>query len=164
MDRTCSACALASTGSPVDSAGSRTWKGWTRSTFKVTGTTVSTPRPSLVAVLFASSLLTMTAGRLLLASAPRTGPDRSRRCHPGASGRDAICQRDIPGSGLAGAAPFTPSLLLVIAQLDRPQQSHGFVHNSRTRANALLRRVGIQEFDVFVGQAHTDFHAIMPTR
>lgn len=56
---------------------------------------MSTPRPSLVAVLFAPSLLTMTAGRLLLASAPRTVPDRSRRCHPGASGPDAICQRDI---------------------------------------------------------------------
>jgi hypothetical protein len=38
--------------------------------FEVTGTTVMTPRPSLVAVALAASLLTMTTGRVLLASDP----------------------------------------------------------------------------------------------
>src|SRR5919109_989641 len=39
----------------------------------VTGTTVTTPRPSRVAVMFAPSLLTITAGRRLAVSAPRVG-------------------------------------------------------------------------------------------
>ena len=41
--------------------------------FDVTGTTVTTPRPRRWAAVFAPSLLTMIAGRCLLASAPRTG-------------------------------------------------------------------------------------------
>jgi hypothetical protein len=35
--------------------------------FEVTGTTVMTPQPSLAAMALAASLLTMTAGRVLLA-------------------------------------------------------------------------------------------------
>src|ERR1035441_9195409 len=44
-----------------------------RGVFEVTGTTVTTPRPSRVAVALAASLLTTTAGRVLLASDPRAG-------------------------------------------------------------------------------------------
>lgn len=44
-----------------------------RAVFEVTGTTVMTPRLSRVAVALAASLLTTTAGRLLLASEPRAG-------------------------------------------------------------------------------------------
>src|SRR5208337_1999234 len=72
-ERTCSACALESWGKPVRSAGNRTWKGYTRVVFEVTGTTVITPRPSWAAVALAASLLTITAGRVLLASDPREG-------------------------------------------------------------------------------------------
>ena len=39
----------------------------------VTGTTVTTPRPRRVAVMFAPSLLTMIAGRRLFASEPIAG-------------------------------------------------------------------------------------------
>src|SRR5262249_41349601 len=41
--------------------------------FEVTGTTVITPRPRRAAVALAASLLTTTAGRILLASDPSVG-------------------------------------------------------------------------------------------
>src|ERR1017187_9417752 len=44
-----------------------------RAVLEVTGTTVTTPRPRRVAVALAASLLTTTAGRVLVASDPRAG-------------------------------------------------------------------------------------------
>ena len=44
------------------------WNGWTRSVLEDSSTTVSTPRPRRLAALLALPLLTMIAGRRLLAS------------------------------------------------------------------------------------------------
>ena len=67
-ERTCSVCALESRGSPESEAGKNTWNGYTRVTFDVSGTTVMTPRLTRDAVVLAPSLLTITAGRRLLAN------------------------------------------------------------------------------------------------
>ena len=49
---------------------------------EVTGTTVITPRPRRSAVVLAPSLLTMTAGRGVFASAPRDGSRSTSRISP----------------------------------------------------------------------------------
>lgn len=56
-DLTCSACALESRSGPVSAASNTTWNRYTRFVFDVTGTTVTTPRPSRAAVVLAPSLL-----------------------------------------------------------------------------------------------------------
>ena len=81
-ERTCSACALESRGNPESEASRNTWNGYIRVTFDVTGTTVMTPRLRRDAVMFAPSLLTITAGRRLLASEPRTGSKSICRISP----------------------------------------------------------------------------------
>lgn len=58
--------------SSVSNDGSRTWKGYMRVVAVVTGTTVTTPRPSRVAAVFAPSFETITAGRSVSASEPRS--------------------------------------------------------------------------------------------
>ena len=50
-ERTCSACVFESRLRPDSWTGSKTWNGCTRSTLEVTGTTVTTPRPSRAATV-----------------------------------------------------------------------------------------------------------------
>ena len=83
-DRTCSAWALESTFKPVSAAGSKAWNGCIRIVLLVTGTTVTTPRPSLEAAALARSLLTTIAGRRLFASLPRVGSRSTSRTSPAA--------------------------------------------------------------------------------
>jgi hypothetical protein len=61
----------------------------------VTGTIVTMPRPKRSAVAFARSLLTITAGRRLLASAPSTGSRSVRRISPRRI-REPVCQGGFP--------------------------------------------------------------------
>ena len=73
IERTCSAWALESCRNPVAAAGSNAWNGKIRAVLLVTGTTVTTPRPSRAAIALARSLLTITAGRRRVGLAPPPG-------------------------------------------------------------------------------------------
>jgi len=80
--------------------------GYTRRRLELTGTTVSTPRPSRVAVAFAASLLTMTAGRRLLLPKPRT--DRGRRARSAPAHRKPSPMALLPGLSVAVSLPIGP--------------------------------------------------------
>src|SRR5580658_5922010 len=102
-----------------------------RAMFVVTGTTVTTPRPKRAAVTLAPSLLTTTAGRRLLASAPRTGSRSTRRISPRrigpeaigpeAIGPEAIADDHVPGLGFAGLLPLGECVFVRRAELSALQ-------------------------------------------
>jgi len=86
-----------------------------------TGTTVTTPRPRRSAVPFARSLLTMTAGRRLFASPPRTGSRSNRRISPRRIGQP-VGARGLPGFRLAGGLPFLPGGGVILLEIGITQQ------------------------------------------
>lgn len=67
---------------PGRSGGQQSLERKIRSVLLVTGTTVTTQRPSRAAIEFARSLLTISAGRRLLASLPRAGSRSASRISP----------------------------------------------------------------------------------
>src|SRR5579884_1753610 len=81
----------------------------------VTGTTVITPRPSRAAVALARSLLTITAGRRLLASLPRTGSKSTCQISPRRI-PEPVVRGVLPNLVLAGCRPLRPSFVVVIFQ------------------------------------------------
>ena len=107
-ERSCSDWALESRSCPVADAGSRTWKGYTCSVFELTGTTVMTSRPRRSAEPFAPSLLTITSGRRVLASAPRTGSRSTRQISLGASASRYRSYPRVPHRRLATTLPTPP--------------------------------------------------------
>ena len=75
----------------------------------VTGTTVTTPRPNRSAVLFAPSLLTMTAGRRLFDSDPTTGSRSTQRISPRRTNR--VRQSTSSPTALRRLGPTRPRLV-----------------------------------------------------
>src|SRR5664279_2054229 len=121
---------MESTLSPTASDGSNTWNGSTRLTLLVTGTTVTTPRPSRAAVAFALSLLTITAGRRLLDSLPRTGSRSTSRISPRRIGQ-SVRGHVLPGSLVTGRRPLFPGARVVDVELHPTQQEHRLVQGRR---------------------------------
>src|SRR5215469_8721526 len=130
-----------------------------RPVLEVTGTTVITPRPRRAAAALAASLLTTTAGRILLASDPRAGSRLTWTISPRrTSVAKAVACGDFPRLGVTGRAPGRPRLLVRVLELAGPQQAHGRVHDRGPGRHPLSTGVRVEELHVLGRQAHTNFH------
>src|SRR4051812_25197680 len=117
-----------------------------------------TPRPRRVAVRFAASLLTTTAGRRLLAPEPRAGSRSTALMSPRLIGHHPVAGGPIPQPRLVGGGPFLPCGLVRDAQFCPAKHSNCLVHGGRSRVKSLLLGVRVQELDILVWQADTHFH------
>src|ERR1700756_3787302 len=79
----------------------------------VTGTIVTTPRPSREAVAFARSLLTTTAGRRLFTSLPRAGLKSTCQISP-RSITEPVARGVLPHVALTGLRPLRPGVAIVL--------------------------------------------------
>ena len=135
-------------------------RGYTRAVFDVTSTTVTTPRPRRCAVLLAPSLLTMTAGRCLSASAPRTGSRSTSRISPRRI-RPARPQPWVPR--VRRRRPF-PTLPMRLRRRHPTPQRVGvglLCGSSRSETRSPPRGVRVEELHVLVRQADADLHTIV---
>src|SRR5215813_13164326 len=123
-----------------------------------------TPRPRRVAAALAASLLTTTAGRVLLASDPRAGSRLTWTISPRrTSVSQAVTGGGFPRLGVAAGAPGRPCLLVRVLKLAGPQQPHGLVHGRGPGLHALGLGVGVEELHILVRQAHTHLHTVNTT-
>src|ERR1700682_265170 len=99
-------------------------------TLLVTGTTVTTPRPSRVAVALARSLLTTTAGRALFASLPRPAPTTTCHISP-RSITEPITGDVLPRIHFACIRPFRPGIAVVVLQRGVSQHANSALNTSR---------------------------------
>src|SRR5215471_1906994 len=132
-----------------------------RPVLEVTGTTVITPRPRRVAVALAASLLTTTAGRILFASDPRLGSRLTWTISPRrTSVSKTVACGGFPCFGVTGA-PGGPCLLVRAFKLAGPQQPHGLVDDRGPGLHPLSLGVGVEELNILIRQAHTNFHTVI---
>src|ERR1700757_1360035 len=116
----------------------------------VTGTTVTIPRPRRVAAALARSLLTMTAGRCVLASLPRAG-SRST-CHTSPrSIDDAVPGRGFPVLALLISRPLRPRFGVILLKVGVAQHLHRALQACRPRRQACFLDVGVQHRNVVLG-------------
>jgi hypothetical protein len=132
-----------------------------RAMFDVTGTMVITPRPKRAAVELAPSLLTMTAGRRLFASAPLTGSKSTRRISDRCISRETVADNRFPRFFLAGQFPLDECLLVGGTELGPPQKAHGLMQHGGSRCESLFARVSVKELDVLVWKADAELHTLM---
>src|SRR5690348_10297867 len=123
----------------------------------VTGTTVTTPRPSRAAVAFARSLLTTTAGRCLFASLPRAGSKSTCQISPRSITETVVCRR-VPERIVAVVGPFSPGVAVVVLEFGMPEHADGATKGRRPRRQPGALDVCVQRFHIFFGKADTQFH------
>src|SRR4051794_38031609 len=85
-------------------------------TLLVIGTTVTTPRPRRAAVVLARSLLTTTAGRLLLASLPRDGSKSTCQISP-RSIAEPVGGGDVPLVSRTARRRLRPCVAVVVLEV-----------------------------------------------
>src|SRR4051812_14053757 len=118
-----------------------------RAVLLVTGTTVTTPRPSRVAVELAWSLLTMIAGRRLFASLPRDGSRSMIRISPRRIG-DPVADRVVPQLVLACGFPLLPRCGVVALEVRMTEQAHGVMQGRGAGRETCRFHVFVENRDV----------------
>src|SRR6266571_3561694 len=126
-----------------------------RAVFDVRGTTVITPRPRRAAAMLAPSLLTITAGRRLEASAPLTGSKSTKRISPLSIVAQTVGFRHIPACTLARCFPFAEGVLVRCPQFGASQQPYRLMKNGRTRSDALSTGIGVEKLNILLRKTHT---------